>query len=94
MPVALTSLQKSVFGNKRVAMAIATVSGTYGTGGETITAATLGMKRIDQMQVTSNATYWGYYDHSTAKLRLQTATATEASGTITDGAVRILAIGV
>ena len=44
----------SVWGNKRIRVFNVVFSGNYATGGETVTASTLGLRRIDQVILNGN----------------------------------------
>jgi hypothetical protein len=77
MAIAVTVVDKpSVFGERRIVIADIVFSGNYATGGEAITAANLGLTRIDFLisapVSAADAGTTGTpvrYDHSTGKMQ-------------------------
>jgi hypothetical protein len=53
-PTTTSAGADTVWGNKKVRVRILTFSGNYATGGETITAASLGLKVIEQVYLNGN----------------------------------------
>lgn len=97
MAFTLTKVQDGgdSWGRNRVAVFDVQITGTYTAGGYTIAAADVGLKFLRGVVVSggdvSQLTYYPFYDFAaagagglftTGKLRLGTATATEATGTL------------
>ena len=53
-PTTTSTGADGVWGNKKTRVRIATFSGNYATGGETVTAASLGLKCIEQVFLNGN----------------------------------------
>lgn len=82
------------WGRENVSIFDVTITGTYTAGGYTIDASDVGLKFYKGVEVSggdvSQLTYFPFFDFGTAplglqttgKLRLATATATEATGTL------------
>lgn len=84
-----------VQGRNKVAIFDVAITGTYTSGGYTINASDLGLKSFKGIEIAggdvSQLTYFPFFDFGAAgqgiewnavKLRLATATATEATGTL------------
>ena len=96
MGITLTKVQDGLdlWGRERVAFFDVAITGTYTSGGYTIDANQVGLKFYKGVVVAggdvSQLTYFPFFDYGTSptglkttgKLRLSTATATEATGTL------------
>lgn len=110
MAVAVTQVErKTVFGDRRILFATLTFSSNYATGGESLTPAMLGMKRLDYIGFSGPAVSTDRatadvpgYDYTTNKvLFYQTGTSANdplnekgAEAYITGCSVRVMAVGV
>lgn len=96
MAFTLTKVQDGLdkWGRENVSIFDVTITGSYTSGGYTIDAGDVGLKFYKAVVVSggdvSQLTYFPFFDYGTAplgvqttgKLRLATATATEATGTL------------
>jgi hypothetical protein len=110
MAIAVTVIDKpSVFGERRIVIADIVFSGNYATGGEAITAANLGLTRIDFLTAApvsaADAGTTGTpvrYDYSTGKMQHFEGAASAAPLLEKDNAeayvsgtkVRVMAVGI
>lgn len=94
------------WGRENVSIFDVTITGSYTAGGYTIAASDVGLKFFKGVEVSggdvSQLTYFPFFDYGTSplgvqttgKLRLATATATEATGTLSpDVNLRLCFIG-
>ena len=95
-----------VWGKSKIAIYDITISGTYTAGGYTIAASDVGLKFFRSVSPeggdVSQLTYFPFFDFGTAplglqttgKLRFGTATATEATGTLSPAInLRVVFVG-
>lgn len=75
MSLTVSEIARSVFGNKRIVISEVTFDSSYATGGEALTAATLGLSTIDALFVDAGAAAAGTtgvvvkYDKTNSKLQ-------------------------
>lgn len=94
MTRAITFVDQYVQGNKLVTVADIDIT-SYTTDGESVTAANLGLSRIDHMSIQSTENGYIYvHDRTNDKIKVMTAAATQASSTTDTGTVRVKAEGV
>lgn len=67
----VTKTGQTIMGNKRVTWGYITLSSTYNTGGESVTAANLGLAKVDNVYLLINSgIYSPYYDYTNSKVLL------------------------
>lgn len=69
MALTITIKDQTVFGNKRIVSAEIAFDSSYGTGGESLTAAMLGLNAIDHIIPSPKSGYLFEYDYSNALLK-------------------------
>ena len=69
MGLTISKVDNSALANKRVVFAELAFDSSYPTGGEALTANTLGMLQIDRVFVEPKGGYTFEYDHSAGKLK-------------------------
>ena len=76
---------ESVMGNKRVRWGYVTLSSTYNTGGESVTAANLNLVKIDNIMLLANTgIYAPYFDYTNSTILLYQP---QTAGTVTASAL-------
>lgn len=80
MSIALTNLQYGSFGNMICASGVAAFDSSYPTGGEALTAATLGMSAIRFIIFEPRLGFVLTYDHTNSKVLVYTQGAAHGTG--------------
>lgn len=81
MAVAVSNITRSIQGNRRVVYADVTFDSSYPTGGESLTAANLGLSsKIDFLTAQSTGGYTFEFIHSTSLLKVFVEEAAAAGG--------------
>ena len=68
MALILDQFKRTIFGNKRIVMCDCDFDSSYPTGGESLTAASLGIKTIELLIAEPKSGYVFSYDYTDAKL--------------------------
>lgn len=69
MALTVTTVRRTVYGNRRVVIADVTFDSSYLTGGESLTPSDLGLTAVDRIDAgVSTGGYVIVYDHTNSKL--------------------------
>lgn len=101
MAASVTSIDKTVVGNKRQSVAEVTFDSSYPTGGESVTAAQLGLSKVDYALCNIIAVGGtvdvaeAFYDKANSKIKVFDQTPAEVANTadLSTLSVRIVAWG-
>lgn len=69
MALTVTLNNRTTFGNKKITVADIDFDSSYPTGGESLTAAQLGMKKIELLIATPKTGFSFEYDYANSKLK-------------------------